>query len=191
MLEKIIELDKELLVFLNGLGSPTFDGIWKIITKQAYWAPVFLFVFYLLQKKLGWRDFGYYVLFTALLILVCDQSSNLFKWYFERLRPCYDPEVMNIIRIPGKKSPSFSFFSGHATNSMATAVFVFMILRKYYKHAYLLFLFPLIFAYSRIYLGLHFPGDILTGYLFGTLFGCICYTLFQKYVLKKGVVRVN
>lgn len=183
MLEKIIELDKELLIFLNGLGSPTFDGLWLIITKQAYWAPVFLFVFYLLQKKLGWKNFGFYILFTALLILLCDQTANLFKHTFERLRPCNDEEIKGIIRLV-KTSPSFSFFSGHATNSMATTVFTFMILKKYYKHTYLLFLFPLIFAYSRIYLGLHFPGDVLTGYAFGATFGFICYKLYQKYILK-------
>ena len=93
MFEKILELDKELLIFLNGLGSPAFDGMWLIITKQAYWAPLFLIVFYLLQKKLCWKNFGYYILFTALLILVCDQTANLFKNSFERLRPCNDPEV--------------------------------------------------------------------------------------------------
>lgn len=184
MLEKIIQLDKELLVFLNGLGSPTFDGLWLIITKQLYWTPVFLLIFYFLQKKLGWKNFGYYILFTALLILLCDQTANLFKEHFQRLRPCYDPQLMDFIRIPGKKSPSFSFFSGHAANSMATTVLSFMILKRYYKHVYLLFLFPLIFAYSRIYLGLHFPGDILTGYLFGAIFGFIFYKLYQKYVLK-------
>lgn len=184
MLEKIIQLDKELLVFLNGMGSPAFDGLWLIITKQVYWAPVFLFVFYLLQQKLGWKNFGYYILFTALLVVLCDQTANLFKHTFERLRPCYDPEVMNVIRIPGKKSPSFSFFSGHAANSMATALFAFLILKKYYRHAYLLFLFPLIFAYSRIYLGLHFPIDIVTGYAFGATFGFICYKLYSKYILR-------
>ncbi|MGC4040461.1 MAG: phosphatase PAP2 family protein [Flavobacterium sp.] len=186
MLEKIIQLDKEFLVYLNGLGSPAFDGMWIIITQQLYWTPVFLLIFFLLQKKLGWKDFGYYILFTALLILACDQTANLFKHGFERLRPCYDPEVMDIIRIPWKKSPSFSFFSGHAANSMATTVFAFGILKRYYKHSYLLFLFPLIFAYSRIYLGLHFPGDILTGYAFGALFGFICYKLYKKYILKNS-----
>lgn len=184
MLEKIIQLDKELLFFLNGLGSPTFDGLWLIITKQLYWTPIFLLIFYFLQKKLGWKNFGYYILFTALLILLCDQTANFFKEHFQRLRPCYDPQLMDLIRIPGKKSPSFSFFSGHAANSMATTILSFMILNRYYKYAYLLFLFPLIFAYSRIYLGLHFPGDILTGYLFGAIFGFIFYKLYQKYVLK-------
>ena len=183
MLEKIIHLDKELLVFLNGLGSPSYDGLWLGITKQLYWTPIFLLIFYFLQKKLGWKKFAYYILFTTLLILVCDQTTNLFKWYFHRLRPCNDEEINGIIRIV-KSSKTFSFFSGHAANSMATAVFGFMILKKYYKHSYLLFLFPLIFAYSRIYLGLHFPSDILTGYVFGAAFGFICYKLYQKYILK-------
>jgi undecaprenyl-diphosphatase len=182
-LEKITQLDKEFLVFLNGLGSPTFDGLWLIITKQVYWAPFFLVVFFLLQKKLGWKNFGYYLLFTALLILVCDQTANLFKNSFERFRPCNDEEIKGIIRIV-KSSSSYSFFSGHATSSMATTLFVFLILKKYYRHVYLLFLFPLIFAYSRIYLGLHFPTDILTGYIFGATFGFICYKLFQKQILK-------
>ena len=183
MLEKIIHLDKELLVFLNGLGSERFDGLWLIITKQLYWTPIFLLFFYLLQKKLGWKNFGYYVLFTAVLILLCDQTANLFKNGFQRLRPCNDEEIKGIIRIV-KTSSSFSFFSGHATNSMATTVFTFMILKKYYKHVYLLFLFPLIFAYSRIYLGLHFPIDIVTGYVFGAFFGFICYKLYMKYILR-------
>lgn len=183
MLEKIIQLDKELLIFLNGLGSPTFDGLWLVITKQVYWTPVFLLIFYFLQKKLGWKNFGYYILFTALLILVCDQTCNLFKHGFERLRPCNDDEMKTLIRVV-KTSPSFSFFSGHAANSLATTVFGFMILRKYYKHAYWVFLFPLIFAYSRIYLGLHYPTDILTGYAFGATFGFICYKLYSKYILR-------
>lgn len=182
-MEKIIHLDKQLLIFLNGLGSETYDGLWLVITNQLYWAPIFLLVFYLLQKKLGWKNFGYYFLFTALLILLCDQTANLFKWYFHRLRPCNDETINHIIRVV-KTSPSFSFFSGHAANSMATTVFGFVILKRYYKHAYLLFLFPLIFAYSRIYLGLHFPSDILTGYAFGAIFGFICYKLYRKYILK-------
>lgn len=183
MLEKIIHLDKELLVYLNGLGSERWDWMWLIITKQIYWTPIFLLVFYFLQKNIGWKKFGYYVLFTAVMILLCDQTVNLFKYSFERLRPCNDEEIKGIIRLV-KTSSSFSFFSGHATNSMASTVFAFMILKRYYKHAYLLFLFPLIFAYSRIYLGLHFPTDVLTGYTFGATVGFVCYRLYSKFILK-------
>ncbi|WP_298135866.1 phosphatase PAP2 family protein [Flavobacterium sp.] len=183
MLEKLIDFDKELLVFLNNLGAPTFDGLWLIITKQYNWIPLFLFVFYLLQKKIGWKNFGYYVLFTAILILICDQTTNLFKYTFERLRPCNDPDVQDLLRIYWKKSKSFSYFSGHAANSMASTVFGFLILRRHYKYAFLLFLFPLIFAYSRIYLGLHFPLDVLSGYIFGGTCGVFAFKLYQKYVL--------
>lgn len=183
MFEKIIDLDKEVLVYLNNLGSETYDGLWLIITKQIYWTPFFLFIFYLLQKKIGWKKFGYYILFTAVLLLICDQTVNLFKYGFERLRPVNDTEINGLLRIV-KTSKSFSFFSGHATNSMASTVFGVLILRKYYKHAYLLFLFPLIFAYSRIYLGLHFPTDILTGYVFGATMGFVCYKLYEKFIFR-------
>ncbi len=177
MLEKIIGLDKKVLVFLNGLGSESFDGLWLIITKQLYWTPIFLLIFYLLFKKIGWKNLFIVIGFIAVLILVCDQTANLFKNSFQRLRPCNDPEIKDIIRIV-KSSPSYSFFSGHATNSMATTVFVFFLFRKYYKYAFLLFLFPLIFAYSRIYLGLHFPTDVLTGYAFGAAFGFLFHKIF-------------
>ena len=183
MLERIIQLDKQVLVYLNGLGSEQWDWLWLIITKQLNWAPVFILVFYLLQKKIGLKNFGYYVLFIAVMVLICDQTVNLFKYSFERLRPCNDMEIGEIIRRV-KTSSSFSFFSGHATNSMASTVLTFLILKRYYKHAYLLFLFPLIFAYSRIYLGLHFPTDILTGYAFGATSGYLAYKLYAKYILR-------
>ena len=182
MLEKIISIDKELLIYLNSLGSKSFDPFWLLITKQVYWLPFFVLIFYILYQKLGRTNFFYALGFITILIVVCDQSANLFKHTFQRLRPCNDPEIKSIIRVV-KESSSFSFYSGHATNSMATTLFVYLILRKYYKYALLLFFFPLIFAYSRIYLGLHFPGDILTGYLFGALYGYTAYHLFNKYVL--------
>ncbi len=177
MLEKIIELDKQLFIFLNSLGSPTFDGFWLIITKQLNWATLFLLVFYLLQKKIGWKNTMLYLFLIALLILICDQSANFFKNTVQRLRPCNDLQIKNVIRIV-IQSDTFSFFSGHATNSMATTLFVFLTFRKFYKYAFLLFLFPLLFAYSRIYLGLHFPIDIVTGYVYGSIFGFLFYKLY-------------
>jgi len=183
MLEKIIALDKKLLVYLNGLGSPTYDNLWLIITKQAYWTPFFLFLAYLIYKKIGIKNLGIIMLFIAVILLCCNTSVEFFKATFHRLRPCNDPEIKDIIRIV-HQSDTFSFFSGHASNSMATMMFLYLILKKYYKYIFLIFLYPLIFAYSRIYLGVHFPTDILIGYVFGAVFGITFYAIYKKYILK-------
>lgn len=183
MFEKIIALDKQLLVYLNGLGSPTYDSLWLIITKQVYWTPFFLFLAYLIYKKMGLKNLGIIILFIALILLCCNTSVEFFKSTFQRLRPCNDPQIKDIIRIV-HQSDSFSFFSGHASNSMATMMFLFLILKKHYKYIFLIFLYPLIFAYSRIYLGVHFPTDILTGYAFGATFGIIFYMIYKRYFIK-------
>ena len=183
MLEKIIALDKQLLVYLNGLGSPAFDDLWLMITKQVYWTPFFLFLAYLVYQKKGFKNLLLIILFIAVILLCCNTAVELFKSYFQRLRPCNDPELKNSIRIV-HYTDTYSFFSGHASNSMATMLFLYLILKKYYKYIFLILLYPLIFAYSRIYLGVHFPTDILTGYVFGALFGIVFYAIYKKYFQK-------
>ncbi len=180
MLEKIIALDKKLLVYLNGLGSPEFDTLWLMITKQVYWTPFFLFLAYLVYKKMGLKNLLIIVLFIALILLCCNTAVECCKSYFQRLRPCNDPEIKNGIRIV-HYTDTYSFFSGHAANSLATMLFLYLILKKYYKYILLILLYPLIFAYSRVYLGVHFPSDILTGYIFGIIFAIIFYAIYKKY----------
>ena len=179
MLEKLLSLDTELFVFLNGLGSPAYDGLWLLITKQSNWIPLFLLLLYVIFKKLGAKQTLYLLLFIAILVTFTDQMTNLVKNNVQRLRPCNNPEIASYIRIV-KMSNAFSFFSGHAANSMAVAAFIYFTLRSYFKHFELIFLWPFIFAYSRIYLGLHYPGDILTGYLFGFTFGFLMFKLYKK-----------
>lgn len=182
-MEEILKLDKELFSFLYGLGSEQYDGFWLIITKQIYWAPLIIAILYLIQKKMGWKSLGIIVVFLALLITFTDQMTNVVKHSFQRLRPSNEAELAPIMRNLIKRN-SYSFFSGHASSSMASTVFIVSILRKYYKHTYLLFLFPLIFAYSRIYLGLHYPLDILVGYIFGIITGTIFYKLYIMFIDK-------
>lgn len=180
MLEKIRSLDTQLFIYLNSLGSPTYDNLWLIITKQVYWTPFFLLLAYLLYKKIGLKNLGIVVVFIALILLFCNESVELFKITFKRLRPCNNPEIKDVIRIV-HQSNTYSFFSGHAANSMATMTFLFLLLKKQYKYIFLIFLYPFIFAYSRIYLGVHYPSDILIGYVFGMLYGIIFYKGYQFY----------
>ena len=180
MLEKILSLDEKLFIYLNGLGSETFDGLWLIITRQTSWIPLFLLLLYLIFKKLGTKQTLYLLLFVAILLLFTDQITNLFKNGFQRLRPCNNPEINSFIRIVQSRK-SFSFFSGHAANTMAVATFLYLIFKKDFKYFGLLFLWPLIFAYSRIYLGLHYPLDIMCGYLCGATLGFLMFKLYQLF----------
>ena len=182
MLEKILTLDTKLLIFLNSLGSERYDGLWLIITKQAYWAPLFLLLLFFIYKKLGAKQTLYIILAIAVLITFTDQATNLVKNGFQRLRPCSNPEINSIIRVVQVRT-SFSFFSGHASNSMAAATFIYFAIFRQYKYGYLLFLWPLVFAYSRIYLGLHYPLDIICGYIFGIFSGYLIFKIYQA--LKK------
>jgi undecaprenyl-diphosphatase len=178
MIDKILSLDTEVLIFLNGLGSERYDSLWLIITQQLYWTPFFLVLLFFIYKKLGLKQTVYLILAIAVLITFTDQVTNVFKNGFQRLRPCSNPEINTIIRVVQSRT-SFSFFSGHASNSMAVTVFIYSVMRSQYKYMYLLFLWPIIFAYSRIYLGLHYPLDILSGYLFGIFSGYSVFKIYQ------------
>lgn len=179
MLERILEIDKAVFLWLNSLGSETFDPIWLVITRFTSWFPVFAVFLYLAFKRLGWKHALLLIGCVALLLTITDQATNLFKFYFERLRPVNNPDFDGIMReVQIRKS--FSFISGHASNSMAVAYFLYRVLHPYIKWMGFFFLFPMIFAYSRIYLGLHYPLDILCGYAFGILTATIVLLLYAR-----------
>lgn len=179
MLDYLIYLDKKLFIFLNNLGSNPFDEIWLLLTNQLNWIPFFLILLFILYKKLGTKKLGIAILIVAALITFTNEITDVIKFSVQRIRPCNDQKLIGLIRVV-KDSDTFSYFSGHAANSTAAMMFVFLILRKHYKYSYLLFLYPLIFAYSRIYLGLHFPLDIISGFIFGGCTGFLFYFLFEK-----------
>ncbi len=134
-------------------------------------------------KNFGLKKGGFIVLSIVILITFSDQFTNFVKDYFQRLRPNNDPEINHLLR-NFIQPQSFSFTSGHATTSMFFTVFIILLLKKYYKNCYFLLLFPLIFGYSRIYLGVHFPLDILLGFALGTTLAILYYRLFSV-VFKK------
>lgn len=179
LLDTIIGKDKELLIYLNSLGSEQWDPIWLVITNQLYWSPLFILVFYLVVKSFGWKQGGFMILSMILLVAFSDQFTNLIKDSVARLRPNNDPEIKHLLRTLINPQ-SRSFISGHATTSTFFAVFVTLLLREKYKNIYFILLFPLVFAYSRLYLGVHFPLDIIVGILTGVIFGNIYFFLFKK-----------
>jgi undecaprenyl-diphosphatase len=178
-LSDIIQLDQEILIFLNNLGSESWDAFWLAITNQFNWAPLFVLIIYLTIRAFGWKRGGFMVLFMILLVAFSDQFTNLIKNSTERVRPINDPKIKDVLRTLIQPR-GYSFMSGHATTSTFFSVFVVLLLKEKYKYIYLLLFFPLIFSYSRLYLGVHYPIDIAVGLIVGTTFANLYFFLFKK-----------
>ena len=186
MWENLIQKDKELLIYLNNLGSEQWDFLWLAITNQFNWIPLFLLIIILTFKAFGWKKGLVVVLVMIALVAFSDQFTNFIKDFFLRLRPTVDTTVNTKLRISVKPG-THSFYSGHAATSSAFSIFTILLLKHKYKYIWLLLMFPLIFGYSRLYLGVHFPIDVLTGYVAGTIVGTLFYFLFcrinQKFLI--------
>lgn len=176
MFETLIQKDRAILIYLNNLGTEQWDPFWLFITNQLNWAPLFLLIIYLIFKHFGLKKGGFIFVFMILMVAFSDQFTNIIRGTFERLRPNNDLRISQLLRTLIEPQ-SYSFTSGHATTSMTFSVFVWMLFKE--KHSYIkfIFIFPLIFAYSRLYLGVHYPIDILTGATIGTVIGCTFYKL--------------
>ncbi len=180
MLDKVIKHDQQLLIYLNNLGTDFLDPIFMYITHQINWWPFFLILIFLLLKKISLKQFGLLVLILTVFFVFTDQMTNVVKYSVARLRPVNDPLIEPYLRIL-RKANSPSFFSGHASNSSGSILIIFLIMKRYYKYAWLIFFFPLLFAYTRIYLALHYPLDILCGYIFGIASGFLFYYIFKYF----------
>ncbi len=181
-MDQIITWDHELFLFLNGLGNNTWDGFWLVVTNKFTFVPLYILLLFIIYRKMGWGLFLRVVALAAAMILISDQATNLFKFGFERLRPCREPMIMDQMRMVADYCGLYGFFSAHASNSMATAVFVGLLLRPHFNWLLItLVLWSLIVAYSRIYVGVHYPTDVICGLLFGAATGWIFFKVFEKW----------
>ncbi|MGS2740422.1 phosphatase PAP2 family protein [Sinomicrobium sp. M5D2P17] len=184
MLDKIIEYDREFFLFLNNLGVTGWDGFWLFITDKYASIPLYLVLLFMCVRKFGWKPTVLILLTIALMIAFTDQLANMFKYGFERLRPCHDPLLegkMRVVKCGGK----FGYFSAHAASTFAVATLFSLLFRKRYRYMpAILFVWALVVSYSRIYLGVHFPLDVATGIIFGLLGGYLFFLLLRFAWLK-------
>ena len=187
MIDQLLEYDTELFLFLNNLGSPTWDTLWLAITEKLTFIPLYAVLLFLLYKKFGAKSLLVFVVIVALMITFTDQITNVFKRGFMRPRPCGEADLIGHMRFIAVRCGKYGFFSGHSSNSMAAAVFAGLMLKPYYKNLiFILLVWSVIVAYSRIYVGVHYPLDILCGLTFGAFAGFIFYKL-AKYALKRFI----
>lgn len=183
-------MDTSLTLFFNQMGQPWLDPIVMLLTKPLTWVPFYAFLLLVLilrVKSIGlgkWDRFKTIILIligAALCILVADQvASHLCKPLFQRLRPTHEPSLDGIVRIvQDYRGGLYSFFSSHAANTCALAVYFSLIIRR--RHiTVLLILFVAINCWTRLYLGAHYVSDILVGLIFGALVGYLVALLVSK-----------
>ncbi|WP_027136821.1 phosphatase PAP2 family protein [Gaetbulibacter saemankumensis] len=178
MIDQLLDYDTQLFLFLNNLGKPTWDGLWLLITNKLTFVPLYAILLYLLYKKFGLKSLLMFVVVIALMITFTDQITNVFKRGFARPRPCGEADLLDQMRFIAVRCGKYGFFSGHSSNSMAAAVFAGLILRPYYKNLIFILLFwSAVVAYSRIYVGVHYPLDIFCGLTFGAISGFLFYKI--------------
>ena len=190
MFEEILKLDSKLFLFLNNLGTTKFDAFWLSLSKIEANILMYLFLIFLFFhiKKLRPKFlYIFYLLFViALMITVTDQGANFFKDSFQRLRPCYNESISDSLRLVKENcGGKYGFFSAHASNSFSLAIFFGLLFKNRIRYMIIITtVYASLISYSRIYLGVHFPIDIIVGSSFGIFVGFIIYNFVYLKFLK-------
>ena len=181
MFDRLLEWDRELFVYLNNLGIEELDTFWTVATIIISWTPLFILFIVLILLVYPGKSGIYRSIAVVLLLLAVLLLTELTKEIVERLRPNNEDminESIRILRNPG----SFSFFSGHAATSFSITTLVFLFLRNKIRWSWLFYLWPLIFSYSRIYVGVHYPFDILIGTVVGIALARLQYNMYNRFI---------
>lgn len=184
MLKYINELDQKLLLYLNSKHTPLWDEIMIQATDRFFWIPFYILIGIFLIWKFK-KKAALLLVVIALLVIVSDLfASSLMKPLFERLRPCYNEAIKDMILAINGCGGRYGFISSHSANTFALSTFLILLLKERYKVIYLLYLWASLVSYSRIYLGVHYPGDILGGAVAGIFFAFIFYRIYKRVEFK-------
>ncbi len=186
IVEGIINFDTRLFLILNNLGTKQWDFFWLFITEMKSWIPLYGMFLFFLYKQIGIKKSILVIFMVSLLIVLSDQTVNILKYSFNRFRPCYNVEIQSLMRlVKDSCGGKYGFVSAHASNHFALALFLGNIFQKKYKISLLLLIIWASFvAYSRIYIGVHYPIDVLGGIFLGSTYGAIFYLIYTKFEIK-------
>lgn len=180
----LVHFDQELFLRLNGVHVSWLDNVMYWVTYKFTWIPMYLVLILLTVKAEGKKSVA--ILITVLVaVIIADKiTSGLMKPYFARYRPCHEPLLAGLVHEVGGCGGSFGFASSHASTSFAVAMVWFTLLKDKVKYMWLILLWAALYSYSRVYVGVHYPGDILVGALVGILAAMACVRLYFIFLIK-------
>ena len=184
-MEFLKNIDTELFLFLNGLHNSFFDFLMYWLSNKLIWIPVYLFIIYSIIKKFKPKKGIIITLLLIVAIIISDQVSvHFFKNIFQRYRPCHNLDIKNLVHLVHNRcGGQYGFISSHASNFFTLATLVSLIFKQK-QISFLMFFWAITVSYSRIYLGVHYPSDILGGALLGVIIGLSMNIVIKKFVLK-------
>ena len=190
MIEEILRLDSKLFLYLNNLGTSKFDIFWISLSKIEANILMYLFLillyFYIQKIRPKLIYIFYFIFVIALMITITDQGANIFKDSFKRLRPCYNESIIDSLRLVKENcGGKYGFFSAHASNSFSLAIFFGLLFINRIRYIIMItVVYASLISYSRIYLGVHYPIDIIFGGFFGIFVGFVMYSFVYLKFLK-------
>jgi len=171
------ELDQQLFYFINSRNSEFWDFVMYSISRVLVWVPLYIAIFIALGRKYGRKTF-FILLFVVLTVALADQTSVFIKNSFQRLRPCHAEELQGMVHlVKGHCGGRFGFVSSHAANSFSIALLSLLLIKRRWFSISIL-IWAAVVGYSRIYLGVHYPGDVICGSLLGASIGWLIYRLY-------------
>lgn len=182
-IDKIEEWDRSLFLAINSFHSPVFDHIMLAASNALWWTPLFLWLLFALFKAYPGKKFIWVALAIIISITLTDRLSVMaFKEVFLRYRPCHNSEIQDMIHlVKSSCGGKYGFVSSHAANFAGLAVLFTQLLRFQYKKIYLvMILWAGIIGYSRIYLGVHYPADVIGGWILGAFLGWVTFRIVEK-----------
>ena len=181
MIERIRYAEYEWFLWLNSFHSPFWDTIMYWVTYRFTWIPLYIFIIYYIFRFIRYNAW-YKLVFILISVGLSDRiTSGLMKPYFLRFRPCHDPVIENLVHTVGGCGGQYSFASSHAANCFAFAMAFVLISEKHNKWKNFLFLWAILVSYSRIYVGVHYPTDLIAGAIVGVLVSLIIYFMTIKF----------